>query len=476
MGKLDFAPTVGTPDNSPLAGADALCLLGASELSALYARRRLSPVEVAQAALARAQEVQRRFNAFTLIDEAGALRAARESEQRWRRGQAASPIDGVPTTLKEIVQIAGLPVRYGSHAVDAEPCGGDAPAVQRLRQAGAVFLGITTTPEFGWKALTDSPLRGATLNPWRTSATPGGSSGGAAVAAACGAGVLHLGTDGGGSIRIPAAFTGIAGIKPSYGRVAASPPSAFGTVAHIGPMARRVDDVAAMLSAMAGRDLRDWTQPPLPAFDPALREGVLAGARIGYWAKPPVGHVDPEVAACVDAAVMRLAKAGAFVEPVELPGTDDLLEIFHAHWFSGAANRIRQFDDATRARCDPGLIEICSAGAALSAPQLVDAQVRRAAFGAAMDELLQRFSFLVSPAVAITAFESGREWPAGSSARRWTEWAGFSFPINLSQQPACVVPCGFSAGGLPIGLQIVGARQADTDVLSAAREFESLRP
>jgi aspartyl-tRNA(Asn)/glutamyl-tRNA(Gln) amidotransferase subunit A len=462
------------PVHTPLDGADALCLLGVRELQALYARRELSPVAVAQAALKRAHEIQPRFNAFALIDDESALRAARASEQRWAAGQPLSPIDGVPTTLKEIVQIAGWPVRYGSHAVSDTPCTVDAPSVQRLRAAGAVFLGITTTPEFGWKALTDSPLRGITRNPWRPSATPGGSSGGAAVAAACGAGVLHLGTDGGGSIRIPSAFTGIAGLKPSYGRVAASPPSAFGTVAHIGPMARRASDLAAMLDAMSGRDLRDWTQGPQPASGILLREAVFAGARIGYWTRPPVGHVDAGVATCVDEAVRRLADAGATIEPVELPGDHDLLALFHRHWFSGAANRIRSFDAATRAACDPGLIEIATAGSALDAPQLVDAQVRRAEFGAAMDALLERFDFLVSPSVGITAFEAGREWPAASDARRWTEWAGFSFPINLSQQPACSVPCGFDAGGLPVGLQIVGGRQADAAVLSAAAAFEQL--
>ncbi|MDE2453056.1 MAG: amidase [Burkholderiales bacterium] len=466
-------PTHG-PSPNPLDGADSLCVLGVRELNALFARRQLSPVEVAQAALARARHIDAHFNAFALIDEEGALRAARESERRWLRGLPLSAVDGVPTTLKEIVQIAGLPVRYGSHAVGAAPCAADAPSVQRLRGAGAVFLGITTTPEFGWKALTDSPLRGITRNPWNPALTPGGSSGGAAVAAACGAGVLHLGTDGGGSIRIPASFTGIAGLKPSYGKVAASPPSAFGTVAHIGPMARRADDLAAMLDAMAGRDLRDWTQGPQPGPAAALREAVLRGARIGFWTQPPVGRVDPEVAACVQAAVRRIVEAGAFVEMVELPGGDDLLEIFHRHWFSGAANRLASLDAAARATCDPGLLDIAAAGAAFSAPQLVEAQVRRAEFGAAMDALLERFDFLVSPAVAITAFEAGRECPRASDAGRWTEWAGFSFPVNLSQQPACSVPCGFDAAGLPIGLQIVGARGADGNVLAAAREFEKL--
>ena len=464
-----------TFDSSPLAGADELCRLGVVALTEAYAKGTISPVEVTAAALDRAEEINPRFHAFTFIDREGALAAAKESEKRWRAGEPLSPVDGVPTTLKDIVWVEGWSVRYGSLTTDVSPCVADAPSVRFLRRAGAVFLGLTATPEFGWKAVTDSAFSGVTRNPWNADMTPGGSSGGAAVAAAAGAGVLHLGTDGGGSIRIPASFTGITGHKPTFGRVAAYPASAFGTVAHIGPMARRAEDAFFMLQAMSGRDLRDWAQGP-GVLDPLiLADKVLSGARIGYWTKPPCGKVDPEVARTVDTAVAALASLGAQVELIELPG-DDLPEIFSRHWFSGAANRLSAVPAERRGMIDKGFLEVAAAGAAYDAPALVAAQVKRAQFGAAMDQLLTDYDFVVSPGTAIPAFAAGEELPPESGLRRWTEWAGFSFPINLSQQPACVVPCGRTERGLPVGLQIIGARGADAKVLSAACAFEAAFP
>ncbi len=459
-------------DDHPLYGANELCTLGAHELRTLYAIGELSPVEVAIATLDRAEAINPRFNAFTFIDRPGAIRAAQASERRWRAGRPISAIDGVPATLKDIVWVEGLAIRYGSLTTDSAPRTEDAPAVRRLRANGAIFLGLTTTPEFGWKAVTDSPFSGITRNPWAPDTTPGGSSGGAAVAAITGAGVLHLGTDGGGSVRIPASFTSIVGFKPTFGQVPAYPASTFGTVAHIGPMARCVDDVAAMLSAMVGRDIRDWAQGVSETTVLVLRDDELTGSRIGYWSTPPGGHVDQEVSAVVEKAVDWLRTAGANVENIDLPGTN-LLDLFHHHWFSGAANRLSAIPQELRERMDPGLLQIAREGAAMSAPSLVAAQVHRAEFGAAMDRLLVEYDFIVSPGTAIAAFAAGEEVPRDSGLSRWTEWAGFSYPINLSQQPACVVPCGRTQDGRPISLQFVGARGADARVLSAARDFET---
>jgi amidase/aspartyl-tRNA(Asn)/glutamyl-tRNA(Gln) amidotransferase subunit A len=460
---------------SPLSDAHELCRLGVEGLAELYASGALSPLEVATATLERADAINPLFNAFTFIDRDGAMEAARASEARWRERRPLSRIDGVPTTLKDIVSVAGWTVRYGSRTTDASPCREDAPAVESLRRAGAIFIGQTTTPEFGWKAVTDSALNGITRNPWNATMTPGGSSGGAAVAAATGAGVLHLGTDGGGSIRIPAAFTGIVGLKPTFGRVPAYPASAFGTVAHIGPMARRASDAAAMLVPMEGRDLRDWAQGPGRLDDLSTGAGRLAGARIGYCSKPPCGSLDREVAAVVAATVRRLEAIGAWIEPIELPRYD-LLDIFNKHWFSGAANRLDAVPEDQRVHVDPGLIEAAAIGATFSARDLAAAQALRAQFGAKMDQLLVQYDLLLSPATTVPAFEAGRDSPSTGPFNRWIEWAAFSFPFNLSQQPACVVPCGKTEGGLPIGLQIVGARGADARVLSAAAQFEQILP
>jgi aspartyl-tRNA(Asn)/glutamyl-tRNA(Gln) amidotransferase subunit A len=461
------------PSSNPLEGAAELCLLDAATLAKAYRERSLSPVEVAQATLERAETINPEFNAFSALDHKGAIAFAQASERRWAAGEPLSEVDGVPTTIKDIVWVDGWSVRYGSHTTSDQPFLEDSPSVALMRKAGAVFIGQTTTPEFGWKAITDSGLCGITRNPWDRTKTPGGSSGGAAVAAAAGAGVFHLGTDGGGSIRIPASFTGIVGLKPSFGRVPAYPVSSFGTVAHIGPMTRTVSDAAAMLKVMSGRDLRDWFQGAgaLASLDGGAVD--LTGKRIGYWAKPPVGKVDPEVASAIDAVVEKLRTAGAVVEYVDIPG-EDLLQLFHHHWFSGAALRLSLVPQAERATIDPGFLEIAAEGAAYSSTALVRAQVKRAEFGSAMDRLLERYDYLVSPGTAIPAFEAGLEVPAESGYTRWTEWAGFSFPINLSQQPAAVIPAGLTSAGLPIGLQIIGARGQDASVLSAAASLEEL--
>ena len=449
-----------------------LCRLGVADLGQAFRAGRVSPVDVAAATLDRAEVLQPSLNAFTLIDRKGAMVAARASEARWRAGAPLSDIDGVPSTLKDIVSVAGWPVRFGSKTTSDAAVDTDAPAVARLRAAGAVFIAQTTTPEFGWKAVTDSPANGITRNPWDPSLTPGGSSGGAAVAAACGAGVLHLGTDGGGSIRIPAAFTGIFGLKPSFGRVPAYPPSAYGTVAHLGPMTRHAADARAMLAAMGGRDLRDWHQPWGEMPDVGAAPFHWKGLRIGYWAKPPVGQLDPTIEAVVGAVLSRISAEGAQIEHISLTG-EDLPQMFHAHWLTGAANRLEQVPPALRDQADPGFAKAAAQGAKISTLELLAAQTARARFGAAMDDLLARFDLILSPSTAVLPFAAGQEWPEGAAMTRWTEWAGFSFPINLSQQPAASVPCGW-AKGLPVGLQIIGARGADGRVLDAAEAVEAL--
>lgn len=459
---------------TPLDDAGELCRLSGTELLALYASHQLSPVEVARATLARAEAVQARFNAFVRIDHDSALAAARESEERWQAGTPIGALDGVPTTIKDIVYVRDSLASYGSRSPGVTATA-DAPSVALLRQAGAVFLGLTTTPEFGWKALTDSPLTGVTRNPWNADLTPGGSSGGAAVAAAAGAGALHIGTDGGGSIRVPAAFTGIVGHKPTFGRVPAYPASAFGTVAHIGPMTRTVADAQLMLQAMSGRDFRDWFQNPLP-FPPAdgLAATDLRGRRFGVWRTPPSGAVEPAIAAAFDRALAAIAGAGAELVEIDLPAEENLLDLFHRHWFAGAAARLSALSAADLDNVDPGLRQIAAQGAAYSAVDLIHAHNRRAAFGGAFDALLAGYDAILSPAVSVLPFKAGEEVPPGSGLGRWTEWAGFSYPVNLAQSPAAIIRSEILENGLPVGLQIIGSRGADGSVLAIAAAIESL--
>lgn len=455
---------------------EEICRKGVNELTGAFATGDLTPVDAAEAALTRAEARNADLNAFAVIDREGALTAAGASRARWKAGRPLSAVDGVPTTIKDIVHCNGLDVRYGSAVmpnVSGEP---DAPAVKRLREAGAIIIGLTVTPEFGWKAVTDNRKNGITRNPWDKTKTPGGSSGGAAVAAAIGAGVLHLGTDGGGSIRIPASFTGTVGHKPTFGRVAAYPPSSFGTVAHVGPIARTVEDVVAMLNVMAGRDQRDWTQPPLAFGNVTVKAVNWSGKRVGYWKMPCVGSVDREIADAVEAVLKDLELAGAQITEMGLPDQDALLEIFYRHWYVGAANRLSLIDRADHDSIDPGFIRAAEVGRGYTAVERMQAELLRVQYGARMDMLLDRFDYLVSPTVPVQPFGAGRNVPDGSGLESWVEWSSFSFPINLSQQPACSVPCGLTAGGLPIGLQIIAARGDDAAALSAALTYQQMYP
>lgn len=455
----------------PLSDAPGLCRLSATEMTKAFSRCTLSPVEAAEVALARAADTQSRYNAFVSLDVDGALAAARASSRRWQEGRPLSALDGVPTTIKDVVSVKDWHVRYGTAFLGAHPCEEDSPAVERLRNAGAVLIGLTTTPEFGWKAVTDNRVDGTTLNPWNRELTSGGSSGGAAVAAATGAGVLHLGTDGGGSVRIPASFCGVVGFKPSYGRIAAHPPSSFGTLAHIGPITRSVSDARLMFETMQGRDIRDWTQSPNFPNAAAGRTKSLEGLRIGYWSKPATGSVETEVGAAVGGCLSLLEAVGAIVEPFTLPDYD-LLDIFHVLWLSGAARRISLLSRSEQSVLDPALALAASEAASMSAVRYVDVASRRAAYGAEMDANLERFDLLISPAVAVLPFEAGRLVPAGSDMQQWFDWAGFNYPINLSQQPALVLPLGSSADGRPIGLQLVGARGRDEELLAIGELVE----
>jgi aspartyl-tRNA(Asn)/glutamyl-tRNA(Gln) amidotransferase subunit A len=449
----------------------AVAGLLATELLAAYRSGEISPVEAAEAALHRVRRHDPEVNAFCLVDADAALGAAKESEERWRRGEPVGALDGVPISIKDILLTRGWPTLRGSRTVDpAGPWDVDGPHVARVREQGAVLLGKTTTPELGWKGVTDNPLTGVTRNPWDPTRTAGGSSGGSAAAVLCGMGPLSLGTDGGGSVRIPAAFTGTTALKPTYGRVPHYPPSPFGTLAHVGPMARSAADAALLLDVVSGADPRDpWALAPTGTAVAALDAGV-AGLRIAV--SPTLGYVDvhPEVAAAFAAAVRVFADLGAHVEEAD-PGFADPIEAFETLWFSGAAKSIEHLGPQQRAQMDPGLVEISEQGARASALDYLTAMAVRNELGTRMGEFHTRYDLLLTPTLPIPAFEAGVEVPAGWPRERWTTWTPFSYPFNMTQQPGASVPCGF-AEGLPVGLQIVGPRHADNEVLGAAHTFQ----
>ncbi|WP_152364562.1 amidase [Microlunatus speluncae] len=450
-----------------------LSMLSATELVAGYRSGDFTPVDATLAALAAIEAHDRAVNAFVLVDPERALTAAEWSARRYAAGAPTGPGDGVPTSIKDMFLTEDWPTRRGSALIPADgPWLDSAPPVARLREAGAVLLGKTTTPEFGWKGVTDSRAFGATGNPWDPALTAGGSSGGSAAAVCLGMGAWSIGTDGGGSVRIPASFTGTVALKPTYGLVPIYPPSPFGTLSHAGPMTRTVTDAAIMLDLLARPDPRDWSALPTPAasFLDQLEHGV-DGLRIGF--SPDLGFVrnDPEVDRCVRAAVDVLAGAGARVEEVEL-GLEDPVDAFSVLWFAGAAKVLEAYGPGIEDRIDPGLRRGAEYGRTLSASDYLDATAVRMRLGTLMGELHESYDVLVTPTMPLAAFPLGRDAPPDWPSDDWTSWTSYTYPFNLTQQPALSVPCGFTEDGRPIGLQFVGARHADGLVLRAGRGYE----
>ncbi len=446
----------------------------AVDLVAAYGSRELSPVEATTAVLDRIRQADGELNAFCLVDEEGALAQARASESRWLEGHPQGLLDGVPTSLKDVFLTRGWPTLRGSHASRTDgPWDEDAPVTARMRADGMVFLGKNTTPEIAWKAVTDSPRHGITRNPVDPRLTAGGSSGGAAAAVAAGMGPVAPGTDAGGSIRIPASFCGIVGFKPTQGRVPMYPASPFAPLAHAGPMTRTVEDAALLMDIIALPDHRDPTSlaPPQRTFRGEFNREVT-GLHVAYSRTLGYAAVDPEVAEVIDAVVSRIDEAGLHVD-AEDPGFEDPLEAFEVLWSAGAATMLDGMSDA-RPTVDPGLGRVWDAGERHTAVEFVRARGVAAQVGVSMGTFHERHNLLLTPAVGIPAFEAGHDVPPGSGLERWPQWAGFSFPFNLTGQPAISVPVGTTAAGLPVGLQIVGPRHSDDLVLAAARFVEWL--
>jgi aspartyl-tRNA(Asn)/glutamyl-tRNA(Gln) amidotransferase subunit A len=458
----------------------------AEQLLTLFRDGAVSPVEVTQEVLQRIQRINPLINAFCLVDEEAALASARISEQRWQAhrhsGAAVGALEGVPASIKDLILTQGWPTLRGSRTVNPNQAWDvDAPVTARLREAGAVLLGKTTTPEFGCKGDTNSLLTGISRNPWNTAHTPGGSSGGASAAVSAGLGPLAMGTDGAGSVRIPAAFCGNVGMKPSFGRVPAYPLSPFGSVAHLGPHAMSVTDVALMMNAIIRPDARDWTALPYEHVDytARLQDGVK-GLRIAY--SPTLGYatnVHPEIAAATAQAAQYLQDLGAVVEQVD-PGIEDPLDITTGLWFAGAYQVWRTLSKEQQALTDPDFAAQAAIGETLDANALHQLNQRRGLLGSHLRQFMQRFDLILTPSTAVPAFKA---LPAGHSPMNSVAmlgWTPFSYPFNLSQQPAISLPCGLTADGLPMGVQLVGPMFADALVLRAAKALEScyvcLRP
>ncbi|MFN3600714.1 MAG: amidase [Dietzia sp.] len=464
--------------------------LTALELSERFRSGALSPVDAAEHALEAIERVDGDINAFCHLDRETTLASARRSEDRYRRGEPLGPIDGVPTSIKDIFYTRGVPTLRGSRllsdkagAADPDSWPDDAPVTSAVHEAGCVVIGKTTTPEFAWKGVTDNTLTGITRNPHDTALTPGGSSGGASAAVAAGLGQLALGTDGGGSVRIPAAFCGIVALKPTYGVIPMFPSSPFGTLAHAGPMTRTVADTAAFMDALLRPDPRDWSAVPARATTPgpggylaAATEAAggdrpLEGLRVAYSPDLGFGTNDPEVEREVARAVDVLAALGARVESVD-PGITDPVDAFHVLWFAGLAAVLAPHGPDAIDHVDPSMREALGRYHDHSAADYLDAVAVRMALGARMADFHQSYDILITPTTPIPAFAAGSDVPPGWHSPDWTSWTPYTYPFNMTQQPALSIPCGTTDAGLPVGIQIVGARFEDRLVVRVGAALE----
>jgi len=449
----------------------ALHARSASELLTAYAAGSLSPVEVTQAVLAHIERWEPRLHALYALDAEAALAQARASEERWRRGEALA-LDGVPLTLKENIATQGTPLPLGTAASLLTPATEDAPPAARLREAGAVLLAKTTMPDYGMLSSGLSSFHALTRNPWDLGKNPGGSSAGAAAAAAAGYGPLHLGTDIGGSVRLPAGWCGVFALKPSLGRIPIKPAYA-GRVA--GPMTRTVQDAALMMRSLSRPDWRDASSLPAQAIDWGHLHRDLRGLKLGLQLEAGWGMaVEPETLAAVQAAAALFEQAGATVVPLAPFSTRAMAEGMDRFWRMRSWLDISALPAERQARVLPYIRDWVASGERLSATEVFQGYSQMAALRDAAVAACQPFDFVLSPVSPVPAFAA--EWASPlNDPQRPFEHIAFTLPYNMSEQPAASINCGYTRAGLPIGLQLIGPRHDDLGVLQLAAEFERLR-
>src|SRR5690349_2757188 len=450
----------------------------ALELKTLIGAKKLSPVELMEATIARAEALNPVLNAICTATYPAALDAARGAEAAVMSGQPLGLLHGVPITIKDLSFTKGVRTMGGSRLFRSRIPELDHLHVARLRNAGAISIGKTTVPELGWKGTSQSPLTGITHNPWKTGMNAGGSSAGAAVCAAVGIGPLHQGSDGAGSVRMPAAFCGVYGFKPSFGRVPYHPQPNNGLISHVGPLTWTVPDAALMLSALAGREDRDMWSLEGPALDYNVQlDAGVEGLKVAY--SPDLGYlrVDAEVAEVVTRAAHAFEDLGCTVEEVN-PAWGDPIQMEHCLFASAYAGMLGHLLESRGSELDPGLAAITRHGQTYSAADYCRAQGERLAYYDKVHAFFQRYDLLLTPSLSVAAFPAERLIPEHWEQHPWDwlRWAGFSYPFNLTGQPAATCPCGFTPAGLPVGLQIVAGRLRDRLVLQASRAFEIARP
>jgi len=447
--------------------------LGAAELSGLYRRREASPLEVVRAVVAHIERNEPELRALYACDPERALAQARASETRWSEGRPLSAIDGVPGTLKENIATQGTPVPVGTAASLLTPAAEDAPPAARWREAGAILLAKTTMPDYGMLSSGLSSFHPLTRNPWDPSKNPGGSSAGAAAAPAAGYGPLQVGTDIGGSFRLPAGWCGVFGMKPSLGRIPIKPPFA-GRVA--GPMTRTVMDAALLMVELSRPDWRDTMSLPYQAIEWTSLDREVEGLKLGLQMHAGWGlAVEPEVRAAVEAAALAFQRAGAIVEPMPAFSTRAMIDGMDRFWRMRSWLDISALPPERRDKVLPYIRQWVEPAARLSAAELFDGYNQMAVLREAAVAACRPYDFVLSPVSPVPSFAA--EWAGPTNdPQRPLEHIAFTLPYNMSEQPAASINCGYTSGGLPIGLQIIGQRHDDLGVLQVSRAYEQLRP
>ncbi len=462
-----------------------LCFQSAIDAAAAIRTNQLSPVTLVDALIDRIEQIDPKLNAFCTPAFDSARKQARTAEAAVQRGDSLGPLHGVPVAVKDVVITKGIRTTWGSRLNEDNVPTEDAPSVERLKAAGAIVLGKTNTPEYGWKGATDNLLFGPTFNPWNLELTPGGSSGGTGAAIAAGFAPLGIGTDGGGSIRIPASFCGIYGLKPSFGRIPYYPASLAETLSHLGPMTRTVRDAALMLDVMAGPDSRDRNSLPAEPTDYlAETSGGIEGLRVAW--SPDLGYsrVDPEVRRITEQAAQQFAQLGCSLEDAD-PGFGHLLSstdnpTYYATYNSGFAAMIASHTEDERKKMDPAFLRSVEPWGQRSLIDAGRANIGRAQLWDTVRRFFDRFDLLLTPTLPVPAFgarlHSAPEIAGHKIKTGDLSWTPFTYPFNLTGQPAATVPCGFTESGLPVGLQIVGRRFDEATVLRASAAFEEIAP
>ena len=462
-------------DPTALRAPQALHELPATTLTEAFRRGELSPVEVTQSVLGHIERWEQHLKALYLLRPALALEQARASEARWLQGHPLGPLDGVPVTIKDNIATRGDPTPLGTAAVDLVPAAADAPPAARLRESGAVIVAKTTMPDYGMLSSGLSSFHKLARNPWDRSKTPGGSSAGAGAAAAAGYGPLHLGTDIGGSLRLPAGWCGIFTLKPSLGRVPIDPPY-MGRAA--GPMTRSVGDAALLMQVLSRPDARDsmnlpWQDIAWSQFDQGVDR--LKGLRIGLLLEAGCGlAVESGVRAAVEHAARLFERAGAVVAPMQPFMTQAMLDGLDHFWRMRSHLDMKGLPTANKARVLPYIQQWADSAAGMSGEAVFRAFSQVHAIRLAAVSACRQFDYVISPTSPVAAPPA--EWASPTNdPLRPLEHIGFTVPFNMSEQPASSINCGYTAGGLPIGLQIAGQRFDDLGVLQVSRAFELIR-